>query len=95
MKRAFALILCLSSLIFAQQPSSLPPPKPLVVSVPAELKGSLKAVNDELQIAQLRKANLILQLRLVLSIPNDYVWDDAAETFVAPKKEEKKDEKKP
>lgn len=105
--KVLLIVLLLSFPVFSQTPAidpkALPPTKPPVIAMPSEMIGVLKSVNDKVRIAQLEKVNLILQARLLLNVPNDYLWDDQQETFVAPppkavepaKAEPKKDEKKP
>lgn len=61
---------------------------PILIS--DELKPVLENANKELEISRLKKENIILQLRLILKVPNDYIFDEQTMSF---KMEEKKVEK--
>lgn len=77
-------------LILALAPIQKPdvsPPVPITIN--ANLKAALDGANKTLRIAQLEKSNLILQMRLILHIPNEYEWDEAGEQFTPPKTNEK------
>ena len=92
------LTLCfLAITMFAQEKAISTPkvdPKPLLsaIEVPSQMQEAIRAVNKDLEVAQLKKDNVILQLRLILKIPNEFSWDESSMSFKPPveKKEEKK-----
>jgi len=67
--------------------------KPSVVSIPAELQQVLKEKEQALKIAQLELQNIDLQIRLLLSIPNDFIR--RGDSYQKPPQEPKPVEQKP
>lgn len=71
----------------AQQPSMSPTLAPVVVKA-VELDPQAREIiiqaNRELELARLKKENIILQLRLLLKVPNEFQWDEKAMSFVPP-----------
>ncbi len=63
-------------------------PEPSPIPLPKELQEPVKTINKEIEIAQLKKENIILQLRLLLTIPNDYQWDEVSLSFKPPPKKD-------
>jgi len=47
--------------------------KPSTISIPTELQQVLKDKEQALKIAQLELQNIDLQIRLLLSVPNDFI----------------------
>jgi len=70
------LSLALAGLLAAQAASAASP-----IEMPPEYKDAFAQINQGVEVAQLRKENFILQLRLVLKVPNEYVWDEPSRSF--------------
>lgn len=54
----------------------------------------LELASRQIELAKSRKDNVILQLRLLLSVPNPYIYNESTLSFDPPKAEVKKEEKK-
>ena len=95
------LTLCfLAITMFAQEKVISTPkvdPKPLLsaIEVPSQMQEAIRAVNKDLEVAQLKKDNVILQLRLILKVPNEFSWDESSMSFKPPKEEKKDTKDKP
>lgn len=64
------------------------------VEIPTNVQDLIKQANKDVEIAQLKKDNLILQVRLLLKVPNDYSYDESNAKFMPPKPSELKLEPK-
>ena len=90
------LTLCLLAITMFAQEKAIPTPKVepkpslSIIEIPSQMQEAIKAVNKDLELAQLKKDNVILQLRLILKVPNEFSWDESSMSFKPPK-EEKKD----
>jgi|SRR3977135_2312755 len=90
--------------VFAQEPKaiedSMKATKAITlipISIPTEMKDALAQVNQSLELARLKKENVILQLRLLLKVPNEFIYSESSMSFDPPKespKEVKKEEPK-
>lgn len=89
------VLLTISISILGQSPS---PPiiveslKPIEIQL--DMQEPIRNANRDIELATLKKNNLILQLRLILKVPNDYSWDENSMSFRPPIKIGKKEEKK-
>ena len=86
----------------AQQPVSKPfsdtltkPAAAMPIEIPLQTREALATINQAIEVAQLRKQNYLLQLRLVLKVPNEYEWEEDAKAFKPPKAAEVKPPAKP
>lgn len=91
MRKLFPLIiLLLSTIAFAQEPKKVDASKPPVpIAITQEMKDAVDGADRVIEMAQLKKTNLILRLRLILKVPNDYEWSDEKHSFFPPAVSEK------
>lgn len=65
-------------------------PKP--IEIQQEMQEPIRSLNRDIELAQVKKQNIILQLRLILKVPNDYLYDEPSMSFKpSPKPPEKKE----
>lgn len=98
MKKALLVIALLTIPVFGQASKDSPvvdkvEQKP--IEIQPEMQEPIRNANRDIELAQLKKTNIILQLRLILKIPNDYNYDENSMSFKppTPKKEIEKKEK--
>jgi len=67
-------------------------PKPLLpIEIQQDMKEPIQQANKDIELANVKKTNIILQLRLILKVPNEYSWNENLMRFDPPvKKEEPK-----
>lgn len=70
-----------------------PKPASSPIAIPSNVQELIKQANRDIEIAQLKKDNLVLQIRLLLTVPNNYSYDEANAKFNPPLPEPKKDSK--
>lgn len=95
--RSLIFVLILPIFSFSQEKpkdikSSTDIVNPAIIVIPDNLQSILKLVDLELENAKLKSANLDLQLRLMLKVPNDYIR--VGNGYEKPKSENEKVDKK-
>lgn len=97
MRKLFLLILLIMpAATLAQEAKGKEPisPKPpavvkaeqpkLPIAITQEMMTAVDNANREVETAQLKKENLILRLRLLLKVPNEWGWDEVKRNFSPP-----------
>lgn len=72
----------------SQTPVKSEEPKP--IAVPSNLQMLIQNADLKLKNAQLERANLDLQIRIILKIPMDFVYNEQTLSYEAPKKDDSK-----
>ena len=94
-----AVIAFSGAFVIDQHPQSNVDAVAAPIPVPTELQMTIRNADLELQNAQLKRANLDLQVRLLLKVPNEYQFNEKVMQYEPPaalpkKGEPKKDDKK-
>jgi hypothetical protein len=89
MKRAIpcVLVFCLPIFLALQQP---PAKEPKGIPVPSNLQLLIQNADLKLKNAQLERAYLDLQVRVMLKVPTEYAYNEQTSEYEPPKKEEPK-----
>ena len=61
------------------------------IPLPNEALSLMELADAKLKAAQLERDNLFLQLRLLLAVPNDFIYNPQSKRFEADPKNDKKD----
>ena len=63
---------------------------PAPIAIPSDLQMTVRNADLEIQNAQLKRANLDLQMRLLLKVPNEYQFNERTMQYEPPAKPPKK-----
>ena len=80
MKKLLLLFILLSIPVFSQDTKIESKP----IEIQSNMQEPIRAANKDIELAQLKKDNIILQLRLILKVPNDFQWDERTFSFIPP-----------
>lgn len=95
-KLILLILLILPATALGQEPkgkeASTPKPPAVVkaeqpklpIAITQEMTTAVDNANREVETAQLKKENLILRLRLLLKVPNEWAWDEVKRSFNPP-----------
>lgn len=91
MKRVIlcAVIFCLPIFLALQQPA---PKETKGIPIPSNLQLLIQNADLKLKNAQLERAYLELQVRVMLKVPVEYMYNEQTSEYEPPKKEEPKKE---